>query len=110
MRRHALGLIAIAFLFAAGVQTCQTGWPEVQDNVAMGICLRVGLVLGSAWLAYPQLRQIGKRCPPWLVAALTLSLMLLLVQPKAFRFLLPVVLLLIALQYVGRFFRRSRQP
>jgi hypothetical protein len=108
-RRHALGVIAIAFLAAAVVQGYRLGFAAMQESVSASICLRVGLVLGAAWLAHPQLRQIGQKYPPWMIAATGFGILVLLVQPKAFRLLLPILVLLVALQYVSRFFRPRRK-
>lgn len=108
-RRHALGVIAIAFLAAAVVQGYRLGLAAMQESVSASICLRVGLVLGAAWLAHPQLRQIGQKYPPWMIAAAGFGMLVLLVQPKAFRFMLPILVLLVALQYVSRFFQPRRR-
>ena len=107
MRRHAFGLIALMFLITAVFQGYQVGWSAMQESMPLSICLRVGLVLGAIWLAYPQLQQIGRRTPPWLVAATGVGILVLLIQPKAFRLLLPAVLLLAALQFVGRLFKTA---
>jgi hypothetical protein len=108
-RRHALGLFAVTFLTAAGILAYRIGLNEVQESVSTSICLRVGLVLGAAWLAYPQLQQLGRQFPPWLIAATAFGMLLLLVQPKAFRFLLPVILILLALQMLGRFLQPRKR-
>lgn len=105
MRRHAFGLIALIFLLTAAIQGYQIGWSAMQESMPLSVCLRVGLVLGAIWLAYPQLQDIGRRTPPWVVVAAYIGTIVLIVQPKAFRVLIPVLLLIVAFQFVGRLFK-----
>ena len=109
MRRVALGIIAVLFLVAAVVRTWQIGLPAVQESMFTSICLRVGLVLGAAWLAYDQLQQLAERVPPWLIAGIGLAMLLLVVHPKSFRLLLPMVAIVVALQFIGRFLQPARK-
>jgi hypothetical protein len=66
MRRTTLGILA-AFLLVVGFIVALRG-PE--DGSAAGFaggCVRVGLVLGALWLAWPQIIAGLKRVPGWLV-------------------------------------------
>ena len=57
MRRHLLGLIALASLALAAV-LCYSPLATYQAAGAMG--LRVGLVLGVLWLAWPDLHRLPR--------------------------------------------------
>ena len=83
MRRHLLGLIALASLVSSAfIYWCPPLAPY-QAFGAMG--LRVGLVLGVFWLALPDL----DRLPPWVWYALPIGLVALIFVKGALVFLLP---------------------
>lgn len=66
MRRTTLGILAI-FLLVVGLIVALRG-PE--DGSAAGFaggCVRVGLILGALWLAWPQIIAGIKRLPGWAV-------------------------------------------
>ena len=66
MRRTTLGILAI-FLIVLGFIVA---WRGPEDGSAVGFaggCVRVGLVLGAIWLAWPSLMAAIKRVPGWLV-------------------------------------------
>jgi hypothetical protein len=65
MRRHVVGILAIAFLAAAGVLLASPLFlaePLVEGDLWSGMTLRLGIVLGALWLAWPQLARL----PAWL--------------------------------------------
>jgi hypothetical protein len=71
-------------------------WPpsEATAQFLQGSCIKSGLVLGAAWLAYPQL----DRLPGWLFSGLIVFLMAAAVRPRVVMalsryavFLLPLV-------------------
>ena len=104
MRRIVLGVLALLFLAASVVGLFQAGIAGGQASMATSIALRVGLVLGSSWLAYPQLQQLARKFPPWLMVSIAFGLVILLIQPKVFRLVLPLLVVVIAFQFVGRLF------
>lgn len=62
-QRQILGALAIA-LVVVGAALALTG-AERQDMA--GMCVRIGLILGAAWLALPDLQRPGAK---WLFAAI----------------------------------------
>jgi hypothetical protein len=67
MRRTTLGILAI-FLIVLGFIVA---WRGPEDGSAVGFaggCVRVGLVLGAIWLAWPSIAAAIKRVPGWLVS------------------------------------------
>ncbi len=66
MRRTTLGILAV-FLLVVGLIVALRG-PE--DGSAAGFaggCVRVGLILGALWLAWPQIIAGIKRLPGWAI-------------------------------------------
>lgn len=66
MRRTTLGIVAV-FLLVVGLIVALRG-PE--DGSAAGFaggCVRVGLILGALWLAWPQIIAGIKRLPRWAI-------------------------------------------
>jgi hypothetical protein len=61
-QRQILGALALA-LVVVGAALALTG-AERQDMA--GMCVRIGLILGAAWLALPDLQRPGAK---WLFAA-----------------------------------------
>jgi hypothetical protein len=67
MRRATLGILAL-FLIVLGFIVA---WRGPEDGSAVGFaggCVRVGLVLGAIWLAWPSMMAAIKRVPGWLVS------------------------------------------
>ena len=67
-RRPIIGLLSIGLLIAAAFLLLVRGG---NDLVLGSACLRVGLLLGAVWLAYPQVSRI----PPWMFGTILVSLM-----------------------------------
>jgi hypothetical protein len=85
MRRVVLGILAIAFV-GGGVAAYYFGWFE--DSYAIGAgAIRIGLVLGAFWLAWPQLARI----PWWFVQAGLVGTLVVAVRPKAAVLVLPIL-------------------
>jgi hypothetical protein len=70
-----------------------------------GVCLRVGLVLGATWLAYPQLSRVAERFPPWLIGGFLLGALVVLIRPRAIFAVLPILAAIAFLQFLGWLFR-----
>jgi hypothetical protein len=105
MRRHAFGICAILFLAGAAAGLWHFGVAEGQSSMLTGLCLRGGLVLGAIWLAYPQVEQLAERVPPWLLGCFALLAIILLVRPRAFPIVLPILAAIIVVQFVGWLFK-----
>lgn len=107
-RRHTIGVIALALL-AAGAGLLVTFDGQVTDTYGK-MSLRVGMTLGVAWLAFPQIVQLSAYCSPKLLLALAVGGMVVIARPKAF----PIVALLIGavavLEFVGWLLKPLRPP
>jgi hypothetical protein len=68
VRRHLLGLIALASLVLAAVTIVFSSLSPYQ--AAAGMALRIGIVLGVLWLAWPDLHRL----PRWLWYALPIGI------------------------------------
>jgi hypothetical protein len=92
MRRHTIGMIAFVLLVGAlGLWL----WPQGSAQEALlGALVRVGLLMGAWWLAYPEV----ERMPPWLLVAIPLLLIVVAYRPKWFLILLPIVIALAVLR------------
>ena len=103
MRRHLLGLIALASLRMGGDPLCCPPLASYQAAGAMG--LRIGLVLGAFWLAWPDLHRL----PRWVWYVLPIGLLLLIYARSILVFLIPafVVATILYLLY-RRLWRSSR--
>ena len=62
MRRHIVGVLAILMLLAGGVMFF-AGYDEGNALLLQAAFLRVGAVLATLWVAYPEL----SRMRPWMV-------------------------------------------
>jgi uncharacterized membrane protein len=93
-----MGIIAVLLLTAAAVLLL--GVPLGLDkNLATmygSICLRAGLTLGAAWLAFRQIQTLIACCSPRLLLTLVLGGMIVIVRPKT----LPIIALLVAVVLV----------
>lgn len=82
-QRMVLGVSA-ALLLASGM--ILSAWPGIEtnsDEYFSGTLLKVGVVLGVAWLAAPQLERFGwHRLRGTFLAALLVVLLLWIVRPK----------------------------
>ena len=105
MRRLALGCFSFLFLVAAAVQLYRDGIASAESSMMASICLRVGLVLGATWLAYPQLRQVGQRVPPWFLGTVFLALIFVLIKPRAILAIAPILAAIAVLQYLAQLFK-----
>lgn len=70
MRRNSLGIAAV-LLLAVGMIATVRGPEDGSARGFAGGCIRVGLVLGALWLAWPQIQAMFTRLPQrlagWLV-------------------------------------------
>lgn len=107
-RRHTIGAIALALL-AAGAVLLLAFDGNVADMYGK-MSLRVGMTLGVAWLAFPQIMQLSAYCSPKLLLALAVGGVVVIARPKAF----PIVALLIGvvavLEFVGWLLKPLRPP
>ena len=87
MRRHAIGIIALVLLAAAGVLWL---WPN-EDNTLLGLeaaCWRVGALMGVLWVAYSDVQRI----PAWILGVVPPLIVLLAWRPRLFLVVAPIIL------------------
>ena len=107
-RRHAMGSIALVLL-AIGIAF--TIWPpsEAAAKFLQGSCIKSGLVLGAAWLAYPQLNRL----PGWAFSGLMVFLVAAAARPRVVmalsRYAVFLVPLLFAIWLLRRLKRKTRE-
>jgi len=98
-----------------------TGWSiyGLDESEAKGFafssCLRIGLVFGAAWLAFPQVAQMASRVSVPFAILMSVIGMIIVIRPRTAIVFLPVMAGLAALQFVGWLMKppsrpRSRQP
>lgn len=85
MRRHAFGIFALIFVIAGVYFALQP--PRETTQWFYGVLLRVGLVLGALWLAYPELSRV----PPWLFGVLAVAIGIVMVRPRLIIIVAPAV-------------------
>jgi hypothetical protein len=95
MSRHTLGVVALLLLIVGGIAAVQH--PE-SGAAFSGACVRVGMVLGAAWLAWPQIASLWKKTPRWLLIATGVGVAVCIVQPLWALAAIPV---LAALWFLG---------
>jgi hypothetical protein len=95
--RPALALIAITLLAVGGLLLILK--IDVEGQIG-GSCLRMGIAMGLAWLAEPQLRRL----PRWLPFAVIGLALLLAVRPK----LVPIGIFIVAALWLLRPRRRNQ--
>jgi hypothetical protein len=101
-----MGGIAVALL-AVGIAF--TIWPPGQAAASFlqGSCIKSGLVLGAAWLAYPQLNRL----PGWLFSGLIVFLIAAAIRPKVVMALSRYAVFLLPLLFAIWLLRRlKRKP
>jgi len=101
VRRHILGLIALASFAWAAILYCYPPLATYQTAGAMG--LRIGLVLGAFWLAWPELHRL----PGWFWYALPIGVVLLIWARGILVFLFPTLVVATTLYLLYRRIWRS---
>lgn len=110
IRRHLMGLFGIAFLVGGVSLLLVKGASDSQWSMFASICIRVGLMLGAIWLAFPQLVGLTKRFPPWLMGTVAVSGLVVAARPRMILYLGPVVAAIAFLQFVGWIFKPLPNP
>ena len=108
MRRILLGILALLFLGAAGAIYIRG---VTDENIfLLSVCQRVGIVLGTMWLAYEQVLKISQRSPPWLLGCIGLCLLMIVVRPKVIVIIAPLLAAIAVLQFFGWLFKPLPNP
>ena len=110
IRRHIMGLIGVASLLGGAALLYVKGASDSQWSMFASICIRVGLMLVVIWLAFPQIVGLAKRCPPWLMAAVGGTAIVIAARPRMILYLGPVVVAISFLQFIGWLFKPLPNP
>lgn len=105
-----MGSLGIAFLLGGLGLLIVKGTGDSQWSMFASICMRVGLMLGAIWLAFPQVVALARRFPPWLMATIAISGLVIAARPRMILYLGPVVAAIAFLQFVGWLFKPLPNP
>jgi hypothetical protein len=93
MKRSLLGLIAlVSLLVGVGLLVLA---PRDPNNTALSVAggmIRVGLVLGSLWLAWPSITGMLSRTPKWILTAAVIGVIVCVVRPQLLLIVVPILL------------------
>lgn len=111
-RRHLAGLLAVAFLLAAGAAKFSGGLEQISGSAStsgfmVASLTRIGLVFGAIWFAWDSLRRPARWLPPGLAVLGVVAIIVVAVQPKLMIAALPLLGLVAVVTSVLRFFRRE---
>ena len=99
MRRAAVGIIALIMLAVSGYGYYRYGSDAGEASFFWNSCLRMGLVLGAAWLALPKLLEQKSDASPLVLALAAAIGLVLVVRPRAILFLWPFLIILAVMQF-----------
>jgi hypothetical protein len=91
MQRWLIGIIGIVMILV-GLALYAAG-PENLFGISSAL-LRAGPVLIMLALALPQVKRLFQYAPPWYLAAVAISLLIVIRWPKTFMVLLPILVAL----------------
>lgn len=105
LRRLLVLALALILLIGGGLGK----WYEGADSIpfASAAMIRIGLVLGALWLAWPSLRRPARWLPPGAAVIGVIALAVVAAQPRLIIVAIPAVGALISLAAMARAFRRS---
>ncbi|MDH3259535.1 MAG: hypothetical protein OEM84_01045 [Acidimicrobiia bacterium] len=83
MHRPTLGVISLVLIIGGAIVMLR---PIDGDSYLGAISVRSGLVLGSIWVALPNIRK----APSWLLSSVGLLAIVLIVRPRLLLYALPV--------------------
>ena len=104
-RRLFLGVCSIVLIISAIVLLLQENQSST-TRVTAGGCMRIGLLLGAIWLAWPQVADVTQNVPAWMGWTLLGSFVVVVSRPRLIVLVGPLVLTLIALNWAGKFLPR----
>lgn len=102
MRRHLLGIISLCLILAAIYGLFTHGVGDDQTSMMISMCLRIGMILGAIWLAFPQLIRMSASSSPWTMILIGAIMLAIVIRPKTIVVLGPILLLLGMLHLAGR--------
>ncbi len=102
-RRAVIGVVSVVLLIAALVMFLAFGIEQGRTSIYVGICLRLGLVLGSIWLAWPQLEKLVNVLPRIILIGAGAGLLASVVYSRLLPIVLTFIVAAIGIQLVFRF-------
>lgn len=105
MRRHLLGIVAMVLLLAGTIGWLVERSTNTHAGMAAGVGMRAGLVLGALWMAYPQLVQVIRYAPKWILGLLGIAAMVLVFGRQSLVIVVPAVIILAGLQFASWIFK-----
>lgn len=102
-RRAVIGVVSVVLLIAALVMFLAIGIEQGRTSIYVGICLRLGLVLGSIWLAWPQLEKLVNVLPRIILIGAGAGLLASVVYSRLLPIVLTFIVAAIGIQLVFRF-------
>ena len=105
MRRHLLGIIALLLIVVGVAALLAGGWANGPFSFVPSSCIRVGMVLGTLWLAFPQIMDLTTKVPPWLIGAILLGCITIAIRPQSIALIAPLIGALIVMHLLGTLLR-----
>lgn len=99
-RRQVLGIIASGLLAAGVLILWKYGTDAESASLYGSICLRLGLVLGAIWLAFPQILQIWIKRPSGTTLLIGAGILALIAYPKSAIVMVPIIAILLGLNFI----------
>lgn len=93
MKRSLLGLVALVSL-VIGIGLLLLA-PRDENNTALSVAgglIRVGLVIGALWLAWPSITGLLSRTPKWMLTAAAIGIVVCVVRPQLLLIVVPILL------------------
>jgi hypothetical protein len=87
MRRHALGILGILCLVGGLLAWFSPGDRDEAMLAIAGSASRIGAVLLTVWLAFPQISRV----PPWMYKSGLVSALVIAIRPKLAIFVIPAI-------------------
>lgn len=85
--------LTLAVMTGAVLVVAAVTW-TLDQRINAGVALRVAVLLGALWLAWPNLVSVPRRT--WSVVAL--SILVLVARPRAALFVIPIILIVASLR------------
>ncbi len=101
MQRHLLGITALLLIFL-GATLYLMDSDDNRTEMASGMSVRIGVVMASLWLAWPQLVVLRAKVPTWLLWAIVGILLTICVRPKLLPVVVIAIIALVALHLLGK--------
>ena len=110
MRRHLLGIISLTLILIGAAGFYQSRSPSGDVSPMAGYLARAGIMLGAIWLAWPQIQQVFRKFPPWLLGAIGVAVLVLIVSSKLVWAVGLVLIAIVGLKFLGQFLKGREKP